>query len=220
MTGTLRVSRSRGAMSGVLLVLLGAWGGLIPLVGPYAHFAYTPDRTWVLTSGRIWLEIAPGAAALLGGLILLASRLRPAALLGASIAAAAGAWFAIGPALAPLWTTSLPAQGNPIGGLLAQAVEQISFFTGLGIVIAAVASMAIGRLSLVSVRDHRIASRASEALSPSATDSSHATSPAVAADTVTTSRLTVPGRRVASSAGVSTAKGQDASQAADVTSSR
>ena len=43
MTGMLRVPRSRGAMSGALLVLLGLWGGLVPLIGPYVHFAYTPD---------------------------------------------------------------------------------------------------------------------------------------------------------------------------------
>ena len=42
MAGMLKVSRSRGALSGVLLVLLGIWGGLIPLVGPYVNYAYTP----------------------------------------------------------------------------------------------------------------------------------------------------------------------------------
>ena len=34
MAGMLRVPRSRGALSGVLLVLLGLWGGLIAFVGP------------------------------------------------------------------------------------------------------------------------------------------------------------------------------------------
>ena len=42
MAGTLRVRRSRGALSGLLLVLLGIWGALIPFVGPYFHYAYTP----------------------------------------------------------------------------------------------------------------------------------------------------------------------------------
>src|SRR5215471_8445668 len=77
MAGLLRVSRSRGAMSGVLLVLLGLWGGLIPLVGPYVHYAYTPNHVWTITSGRVWLEIVPAGVALLGGLILLVSKLRP-----------------------------------------------------------------------------------------------------------------------------------------------
>jgi len=41
MSGMLRIPRSRGALSGVLLVLLGTWGGLIAFVGPYFHYAYT-----------------------------------------------------------------------------------------------------------------------------------------------------------------------------------
>jgi len=140
-------------MSGVLLVFLGLWGGLIPLVGPYVHYAYTPNHVWTITSGRIWLEFLPAAGTLLGGLILLASKFRPMALLGGSLAAASGAWFAVGSALAPLWTHNLHAQGFPIGGHIARAMEQIGFFPGLGVVIAAIASVAIGRLSLVSVRD-------------------------------------------------------------------
>ena len=64
MTGTLRVRRSRGALSGVLLVLLGLWGAVIPFVGPYFRYAYTPDRAWEYTSGRLWLEVLPGAAVL------------------------------------------------------------------------------------------------------------------------------------------------------------
>ncbi len=153
MAGILRVSRSRGALSGVLLVLLGIWGGLIPLVGPYVHYAYTPDHAWTLTSGRVWLEIIPAAGTLLGGLILLGSKLRPAALFGACLAAASGAWFAAGSALSPLWTTATPAQGYPVGGHVAQVMEQIGFFTGLGVVIVCIASLALGRLSVVTVRD-------------------------------------------------------------------
>lgn len=157
MAGMLRVSRSRGAMSGVLLVLLGIWGGLVPLVGPYVHYAYTPNHVWTITSGRIWLEFLPAAGAFLGGLILLASKFRPMALLGASLAAASGAWFAVGSALAPLWTHNLHAQGFPVGGHIARAMEQIGFFPGLGVVIVGIASVAIGRLSLVSVRDASVA---------------------------------------------------------------
>jgi hypothetical protein len=162
MAGMLKVSRSRGALSGVLLVLLGIWGGLIPLVGPYVHYAYTPDHAWRMTSGRLWLEILPAAGAFLGGLVLLASKLRPMALLGASLAAASGAWFAVGSALAPIWTNALPAQGVPVGGHIARAMEEIGFFTGLGVVIVCIASVALGRLSLVSIRDASVAERTTD----------------------------------------------------------
>ena len=204
MAGMLRVSRSRGATSGVLLVLLGIWGGLIPLVGPYVHYAYTPNHVWTITSGRIWLEFLPAGGTLLGGAILLMSRFRPMALLGGSLAAASGAWFAVGSALAPLWTHTLYTQGFPIGGQLARAMEQIGFFSGLGVAIVCIASIAIGRLSLVSVRDVSVAEPAVVADEPMTAD----------ADTTETSRwprpFAMPMRRVASS---KDAKPEDAGDA-------
>src|ERR1035438_5367019 len=158
MAGILRVPRSRGALSGVLLVLLGAWGALIPLVGPYFHYAYTPDTAWSLTSGRIWLAVAPGAVAFIGGLVVLISSLRPVAMFGAWLAALAGAWFAAGITLSSLWTTGgVSAIGSPVGGTVARTAEQIGFFTGLGVVIAFLAALVIGRLSVVGVRDARLA---------------------------------------------------------------
>jgi hypothetical protein len=158
MAGILRVPRSRGALSGVLLILLGAWGALIPLVGPYFHYAYTPDTAWHLTSGRIWLEIAPGVVTVIGGFIVLVSGLRPVAMFGAWLAACGGAWFAVGITLSPLWTRGgVSAIGSPVGGKVVRAVEQIGFFTGLGLVIAFVAAVVIGRLSVVGVRDARLA---------------------------------------------------------------
>jgi hypothetical protein len=142
----------------VLLILLGAWGALIPLVGPYFHYAYTPDRAWSLTSGRVWLEIAPGAATIVGGLIVLVTRLRPVAMFGAWLAACAGAWFAVGGTLSPLWNKgAVSGIGSPLGGTIARAAERIGFFTGLGVVIAVVAGIVIGRLSVVAVRDARLA---------------------------------------------------------------
>jgi hypothetical protein len=199
MAGILRVSRSRGALSGVLLVLLGIWGGLIPLVGPYVNYAYTPNHAWRMTSGRIWLEILPAAGALLGGLILLASKLRPTALFGASLAAASGAWFAVGSSLAPLWTNNVPAQGYPVGGHIARAMEQIGFFTGLGVVIVCIASVALGRLSLVSLRDARPVERAATVADAGADADADSQAATAAAGSRWPSPLTSPMRRVASS---------------------
>ena len=152
MTGTLRVRRSRGALSGVLLVLLGIWGAVIPFVGPYFHYAYTPDRAWDYTSGRLWLEVLPGAAVLLGGLVVLGSRHRLVAVLGSWLAAAGGAWFTVGGLVAARWT-SLPSAGTPTGGPTRMVVEQIGFFTGLGVVIAFLAGIAMGRFTVVAARD-------------------------------------------------------------------
>jgi hypothetical protein len=189
MTRMLQVPRSRGAVSGLLLVLLGLWGALIPLVGPYFHYAYTPDSAWTLTAGRVWLEIVPGAATFLGGIILLASASRPLAMVGAELAAAAGAWFALGMVLIPLWpAASTLNPGSPAGTTtVLRQLEHLGFYTGLGVVIVFVAALALGRLTVVGVRDARLADRGAAV----------AEREPVAADTTTTRPITTTARTTA-----------------------
>ncbi len=153
-----RVPRTRGATSGLLLVILGVWGALIPFVGPYFNFSYTPDKAWHWTSARGWLEVAPGAAAVLGGLLLLFSASRSANLFGAWLGIIAGGWFAVGPELEKTWHIGSP--GTPAGSHNAvRVLETLTLFTLLGVVIVYVASTAFGRLSVVSLRDARAAER-------------------------------------------------------------
>lgn len=89
----MRLPRSRGALGGLLLIIGGVWAALVPFVGPYGNFAYTPspDSAWKWTAARGWLEVLPGAAAVLGGLLLLTSTNRLVAILGGWIAAWPGA---------------------------------------------------------------------------------------------------------------------------------
>jgi hypothetical protein len=149
MAGLLRVRRSQGAVSGMFLVLLGIWGALIPFIGPYFHYAYTPDRAWAASAGRLWLEILPGAVTLAGGVVVLMSRFRPLAAFGAWLAALAGAWFAVGNLVAVRWT-ALSTAGRPVGGSTRALLEQIGFFAGLGVVIVFVAALALGRFSVIT----------------------------------------------------------------------
>jgi hypothetical protein len=163
MNGMLRVRRSRGVLSGLLLVLLGIWGAVIPFIGPYFHYAYTPDKAWTYTTGRLWLDILPGAAAFLGGLIVLTSAYRPTAHFGAWLAALSGAWFVLGGLIGPTWIHMQMVPGTPVGDTAHRTLEQIGFFTGLGVVIVLLAAMALGRFSVISVSDARRAARATEA---------------------------------------------------------
>jgi hypothetical protein len=150
------VRRSRGMISGIALVLLGIWGGIIPFIGPIFSFAYTPDTAWQYTTGRLWLEILPATATVLGGLILLGSASRVAIQLGAWLAAAAGAWFVLGQLLSRLWTGGGPAAGVPAGASTLQIVlEEVAFFAGLGVVIVFFAALALGRTSVIGVADLR-----------------------------------------------------------------
>jgi hypothetical protein len=196
MTTMLQVPRSRGAVSGLLLVLLGLWGALIPLVGPYFHYAYTPDSAWTLTAGRVWLEIVPGAATFLGGVILLASASRPLAMFGAELAAAAGAWFALGMVIIPLWpAASTLDPGSPVATTTAlRQLEHLGFYTGLGVVIVFVAALALGRLTVIGVRDARLAERSAPVAEPEP----------VAADTTTTTGPITRGTTTGSTTGTTT----------------
>ncbi|MBO0836710.1 MAG: hypothetical protein J2P28_14555 [Actinobacteria bacterium] len=144
----LRVRRSQGAGSGLFLVLLGLWGALVPFVGPYFHYAYTPDRAWAMTAGRTVLEIVPGIITLLAGVVMFLTRSRFLLLVGACLAALAGAWFAVGGPAAASWT-SLPATGKPAGHGARILLEQLGFFTGVGALIVFVAAVAIGRLTVL-----------------------------------------------------------------------
>jgi hypothetical protein len=151
MAGMLQMRRSRGAASGFLLVLLGAWGALIPFIGPYFHYAFTPDTTWTYTTARLWLEILPGAAVFLGGILLMIATGRHIALLGATLAAAAGAWFTIGTTLSPLWNNHVTLGGSPASSTqFMRIMEQLGFFSALGVVIVFVAAAAWGRILSVA----------------------------------------------------------------------
>jgi peptidoglycan/LPS O-acetylase OafA/YrhL len=147
MTGMLQMRRSRGAFSGFLLILLGLWGALIPFIGPYFHYAYTPDKAWSYNTGRLWLELLPGAAVFLGGFFLMIATGRHTALFGGLLAAAAGAWFTLGTTLSPLWNNHVTMGGSPAASTVyMRTMEELGFFYALGIVTVFVASIAIGRI--------------------------------------------------------------------------
>lgn len=147
MVGMLRMRRSRGVLSGFVLALLGIWGALIPFIGPYFHYAYTPDVAWTYNTARLWLEILPGAAVFLGGILLIIAAGRHIALFGALLAAAAGAWFTLGTVLSPLWNNNVPLGGSPASlTVVMRTAEQIGFFTGLGVVVVFIAAAAFGRI--------------------------------------------------------------------------
>ncbi|HTW20805.1 MAG TPA: hypothetical protein VME70_11415 [Mycobacteriales bacterium] len=145
----LAMPRSRGGFIGFLLILLGAWGALIPFFGHSFGYGFTPDNTWTWTAARGWLEVLPGGATFLGGLMLLGTAHRGMAMLGSWLAAAAGAWFVLGTVIAPLWSAGNI--GTPIGSTDHAVLERIGMFTGLGLVIIFLAAAASGRASVSGV---------------------------------------------------------------------
>jgi hypothetical protein len=129
-------------LAGLVILIAGVWGGLIPFVGPYFHFTLGPDHTWTWTHARLYMDVIPGAVAVLGGLILLGAGPRMTGKVGALLGIAAGAWFAVGPDISRLWHTG-GAQGVAHGGAHRRAVEYLTFHSGLGVLIAVFAAYAL-----------------------------------------------------------------------------
>jgi hypothetical protein len=153
---TMAIPRTRGLLSGFVLVLLGIWGGLIPFVGPYFGYEFGSDQTWAWSWNRFWLDILPGAALLIGGLMLVGARNRVSGILGGWLALCGGTWFVVGLTVARLWDGTDPI-GTPLGSNGVQVLELLGYFYALGAVAIALAGMALGRMSVVGVRDLEVA---------------------------------------------------------------
>ena len=130
--------------AGLLILALGIWGGLVPFIGHYFHFSLGPDQAWHWSRDRLFLDVLPGVAAILGGLMLIGSGPRRSARLGALLALVAGTWFAIGPDVSHLWNAA-GAAGQPHGTKFVRVLELVAYHTGLGALIAALGGYALPR---------------------------------------------------------------------------
>lgn len=179
----MRIARSTGAFSGLVITVLGLWGALIPFIGPYFDYSFGVDSTWHYTSDRLWLCILPGAVAVLGGLLLLGAGTRPGLAFGGWLAILAGAWFVIGPAVSLTWETGPGPIGNPLYDSTRQMFELVGYFYGLGALIVALGAFASGRLApprriREALPPDRRAARVRKASAASATPPAAATSTA------------------------------------------
>jgi hypothetical protein len=120
------------------VMVIGAWGALIPLIGPSFDFGFDSDSSWRLSEQHWTLSIIPGAiAAAAGILLLLPTRGR----IGAWIAALAGAWFAVGPFLHPLWSDAVAPLATGDGK---RAALWIGYFMAPAVLIAYLSGMSQG----------------------------------------------------------------------------
>jgi hypothetical protein len=136
----------RAAGSGVLLLVLGAWAAVVAFIGPYLSFGYTPrpDSTWTWTAARGYLEVAPGAAVFLAGLLLLAAASRLSVVLAGGLAIAGGTWLIIGAPLAAFLGLPL-GRPDPLSSPGVQALETLFYFYATGAAILLLAALTVGR---------------------------------------------------------------------------
>jgi hypothetical protein len=153
---TRRIPRRRGAATGLFLVVLGLWGALIPFVGPYFDYQIGTTSTWDWSIDRLWLSVLPGAAAVLGGLIMLYSTRRSTASFGGLLALAGGLWFVVGPSVSMLWNDGVQATGAAIGDNGTRVLEWIGFYYGTGALITMFAAYGLGFLAALPVRGEAV----------------------------------------------------------------
>jgi pyruvate/2-oxoglutarate dehydrogenase complex dihydrolipoamide acyltransferase (E2) component len=136
-------------MSGLVVVVLGVWGGLIPFIGPYFHYSFGgASDTWHYTTNRLWLDILPGVGAVLGGVLMICAKDRITGIVGAWLAMASGAWFVVGAPIAQVWEHGASAAGPigaPYGGATRQILELVGYFYGAGVLIVGFSAFALAR---------------------------------------------------------------------------
>jgi hypothetical protein len=133
--------RIRVQLLGLLLVLLGAWGGIVAYAGPSFGYRMSSGPAWQWTTAHWQLHALPGAAVVLGGLLVLAAAPRLAARLGAVLAVAAGMWLVVGPMFASMWLGS-GSETQLASGSLEQVARPLGYHYGTGVLIVAVAAFA------------------------------------------------------------------------------
>ncbi|MHB1523716.1 MAG: hypothetical protein ACYCS9_04630 [Candidatus Dormibacteria bacterium] len=138
---------------GIPIIVVGAWGGLIPFVGPLFGYSMGAGGAWTWTAARAELHVVPALAAIVGGVVLLtAAGSRSWRLGGGLLALVAGIWFLVGPSLSFVGTSSSPMAGHGMmmgskmtGASLAMSpLQAIGYHYGPGAIIAVLAAVVVG----------------------------------------------------------------------------
>jgi hypothetical protein len=133
----------------LLIILVGAWGGIVPFVGPIFGYRAGRSGSFAWTAPHVFLYLVPGAVAMAFGLVLLGSaidrvgRVGVAKGLAALIVVACGAWFALGPAVWPIFSSS--AVFSPATGALPRFLNYLGYNLGPGLLLTALGAMALVR---------------------------------------------------------------------------
>jgi len=145
-------------LCGLVLILLGGWGGIAPFLGPSIGYGFTPNTAWTYTHSRLFLSAIPGAVVLVAGLIIAVTRSRGFGGFCAVVAGLGGAWFIAGAQLVKLLPASLGGSittGAPIeSGAHRIIVTGLAFYAGTGALVVFFAALALGRFSITAYRDY------------------------------------------------------------------
>jgi hypothetical protein len=131
---------------GLAALLVSAWGGIVPYVGPVFGYSSNGAPAWQWTFQHAMLYLVPGAVGAVVSLAVLSRAGGGRGLARASlgllglILGACGAWFVIGPVTWPIWHPAAVVFGHGTNPT-ARFVNQIGYNLGVGVVLAALGGM-------------------------------------------------------------------------------
>lgn len=143
-SGSVRTVPAGLGLVGLLAVLDGAWGAIVPYVGP--TFGYRSNGVgsfqWTVEHGVLYL--IPGIAGLVAGLMLLGfMRSRSGAAAAGVLAVASGAWFILGVVVWPILYSS-PSVFTAAPTPAANFANLLGYNLGPGIILAVLGGIALG----------------------------------------------------------------------------
>ena len=139
----------RLAMAGVFALMIAAWGGLVPFLGPAIRFSGDGTPSWYWDAPHALLWLVPGAVAFVAAAAVLGfvpttrrGRGRVSTAAAGFAMAVCGAWFVVGPLAWPVLKSSagvfVPA--SP----LRELDYQIIYSLGPGMLLLLIGGMVIG----------------------------------------------------------------------------
>ncbi len=147
-SAVVRVMPSGLGIAGLLMLVLGAWGGIVAFVGPTFGFGAGASPAWTWNLAHFLVGLVPGVAAVLAGLFVL-GRLGSAAVgegrfgvaLAGLLAMLAGAWFTIAP---QAWAVLYDGLYFLPASHLRQLADEGGYAVGPGALIAMSGAFALG----------------------------------------------------------------------------
>jgi hypothetical protein len=99
-----QLGRTGLGLAGVVAVLVSAWGGIVPYIGPLFNYSGDGSGSWHWSLAHAVLSLVPGATGVLLGLFVIAEsrgvtvgKGRLSLATAGTLLMICGAWFAIGP---------------------------------------------------------------------------------------------------------------------------
>jgi hypothetical protein len=148
----MRNARLSTGTTGLLVMCIAAWGGVVAYAGPTFQFETRGSTAaWVWNEAHTTLNLAPAIGGLIGGLLMIVAAGWALERIGAMLAMASGAWFLVGPSLEPLWlkaSTGTTMIGTSTSATI-RALEGIGYYYGVGGALVLLGAFAVGVLAVV-----------------------------------------------------------------------